>query len=234
MPRRELWSHSYESYWDRTEKYCEHYPDNCFKYCDWYPHYCDAFCERFPQFCIPDEVKNFYDFLDLVAELEIYSFYGPKWADQVDAICEKVDTASCDALKATVSTVEDGDAGYREMSVQQLEHMWQQSYTGRFMEYNDSFRTSFADEAAADGLEDGIKAISTTVANIYVQDDQVCTPKVQQDIFKTLTYQEPYILTVTNEDHKSILDASDNEAFMSLLSATLRSGINLDNCPFDD
>lgn len=135
MPLRELsyYSHSYESYWDRTERYCEHYPDNCFKYCDWYPHYCEAFCDRFPQFCIPDDVKSYYDFLALVEELEIYSFYGPNWADQVVAICERVDTASCESLEATVSTTEvDGDSGYREMSVQQLEHLWQQSYTGEF------------------------------------------------------------------------------------------------------
>ena len=59
--------------------YCSNHPANCFKYCEWYPDYCDEFCRRMPQFCVPEKLANFYTFLAITDELDVYSFYGPDW-----------------------------------------------------------------------------------------------------------------------------------------------------------
>ena len=54
--------------------------------------------------------------------------FGPTWSDQVDAICGEFGSSSAVCIKWT-DTV---DKGYSEMSVQQGEQLWQQSYTRQF------------------------------------------------------------------------------------------------------
>lgn len=54
MGARELGhNYYYDSYWARTERWCNYNSGSCLSYCDWYPTYCDEFCSRFPQWCVP-------------------------------------------------------------------------------------------------------------------------------------------------------------------------------------
>lgn len=116
------------SYWDRIKRYCKYYPSSCFNYCDWYPSWCDEFCEVLPEFCddTPEDIKTYFELYDVYDELGIESLYGPDWADQVVEVCEKVSTKTCTNLQMTVNL------GRSEMSVNQLDHMYQQVYTKSF------------------------------------------------------------------------------------------------------
>ena len=79
-----------------------------------------------PEFCVPDVLANYYAFLTISDELGIFSFYGPDWENQVTQLCERVGEASCAALQATVG------AGFKEVAVQELDQMWQNSFSGAF------------------------------------------------------------------------------------------------------
>ena len=136
MPKRELSSwYSRESYWARTEKYCEWNPTNCLSYCDWYPAYCEEFCERLPQYCVPEAVRLYYLRLAAFEAAGIDSLYGPDWATQVETLCMTVTTEKCAELTATV------DAGLAEMSVTQLEHMFQMDFSNSFSQFSTTFET---------------------------------------------------------------------------------------------
>lgn len=87
-----------KKWFQRAEEYCAVDPEPCYHYCDWYPRYCDAFCDLLPQYCIPDDVKEFYNFLYLAKHLGIYSLYGENWESQVDMLCEHVSVERCDDL----------------------------------------------------------------------------------------------------------------------------------------
>ena len=78
-----------------------------------------------PQFCIPDAIKFFYTRLALFDENNIYSQWGPNWTDQVAALCEVVSADKCTELEATIG-------GGAEMSVTQLENMFQTDWTRSF------------------------------------------------------------------------------------------------------
>jgi len=181
--RREL-GHShyyYNSYWDRVERYCNWYPSSCYNYCDWYPGYCDQFCERFPDYCVPQPpaaIKNRQFFLDLFDELDIYSRYGPTWADEVEDICEEVSYWSCHAFRSTV------DDGNKEMSIQQWEHMWQQSYHRKFNEYSGTFGE---DGWTAAIPEINVAAIATKMVNFYPSEDDVCDKDLNKALMDTIT-----------------------------------------------
>ena len=167
-----------EDYWARTERYCMYYPSSCYNYCDWYPSFCDEFCERLPQYCVPDEIRNFYAFLDIVRDCEIYSFYGPNWSEQVEQICARVNFQTCNSLRATT------DGRYREMSVQQLDHMWQNSYTQKFQSWNPTFATDYED---GDQSDIDLSAIDETfVENIYLANDKVCDADVNQGVLSAI------------------------------------------------
>lgn len=71
--------------------------------------------------------------LELYDDLKIYSKYGEDWDHQVDNLCDYVSFDTCLALQSTVG------AGYTEMAIQQLDHMWQNSRSGEFEEYNPDF-----------------------------------------------------------------------------------------------
>ena len=122
MPKRELsgsWYYGRDSYWARTEQYCEYNQDACYSYCDWYPSYCDEFCLILAQYCVPDAIRFFYTRMDLFAENGVYSLYSEDWADQVEALCLEVSADKCEELRDSVSS------GKEEMSVIQREHMFQ-------------------------------------------------------------------------------------------------------------
>ena len=48
-------------------------------------------------------------------------------------LCTRVGTASCTALEATVG------AGFKEMAVQELDQMWQNSFSGAFNTWSPTF-----------------------------------------------------------------------------------------------
>ena len=137
MPRRELRSsyNSRDAYWKRTEAYCKLNPTNCLKYCDFYPYYCDEFCERLPQYCVPEAVRLYYLRLDAFEAAGIQSLYGPDWATQVATLCLTVKTETCEKLTATVGI------GLAEMSVTQLEHMFQMAFSESYSQYSTTFET---------------------------------------------------------------------------------------------
>ena len=178
-------SHSkedWEAFWGRTERYCTRYTEKCVEnFCsNWYPNLCEEFCERFPQWCTPDPVTEQCDLQEIFHDLQIYSKYGPNWVNQVEEVCDEVDSRTCYKLRGTV------DMGYAEMSHEQLDHMWQISYSGEFDEYNPYFCEDGEFETDTDEfpLEDITGIVMT---NIYVDQDPYCKPEVQQNILDPLS-----------------------------------------------
>lgn len=109
--------------------------------------------------------------LELYDELEIYSKYGEDWADQVELICDQssVDYFTCMSLRSTV------DQGYAEMSIEQLNHMWQIGYSGEFDEYNEDFCDGGWENDAPEFPLDDIQHV--VITNFYVEDDAYCKPE---------------------------------------------------------
>ena len=109
--------------------------------------------------------------LELYDDLKIYSKYGEDWDHQVDELCDEVDFDTCLMLRATV------DKGYTEMSIQQLDHMWQISRSGQFEEYNPDFCDG--DGNQNDHIDFPIENINNEifVTNFYVQGDSYCDPE---------------------------------------------------------
>ena len=176
-PKRELRYYSRDQYWARIERYCSWYPANCFNYCDWYPAYCDEFCSRLPQFCIAPAIRDYYALQDVVEKLHINSFYGPDWATQVAAICWKVDYYTCKSFKATV------DAGFAEMGVQQLEHMFQMSFTSSFNQYSSTF------EADQTVMPIDVTGVTTQNRSFYLRNDSTCDPAINMAVLDTVPGQ---------------------------------------------
>ena len=207
-----------ESYWARTEAYCEHHPDSCRRYCDYYPYYCDQFCERFPEFCVPDDIQNYYNFLDLVRAKGIYSFYGPNWEDQVDRVCHWVGNWShtCISLRASL------DKGYKEMSVKQLEHLWQVDYTESFARFNEDFLENgwIEDPDVID-----ISGVTVQSGSAYVPGDATCDPEINQT---TLASLSPFYSEFTDESitHSNVNTANDNATLLTYLNVNLLAKAN--------
>ena len=80
---------------------------------------------QLPQYCIPDAIKSFFTRLELFSENKIYSQFGPDWTAQVATLCEVVSADKCTELEATIG-------GGAEMSVTQLENMFQTDWTRSF------------------------------------------------------------------------------------------------------
>ena len=122
------------------------------------------------------------------------------------------------------------DAGFKEMSVQQLDHMWQNSYSKEFNEWSPSFSTDgwFEEQTGID-----ITTIDTTVVeNFYIKCDTVCDPVVNLAILNTVPSQVLYTEYVRDDlNHVNVIGAVDNTDFMTTLMAALTSGIT---CPADD
>lgn len=217
MPKRELGHGSWkkESYWDRTKRYCSYYPSSCYNYCDWYPSYCDEFCEQLPEFCVPEQIRNYYALQDIYDELCIESLYGPDWEAQVDAICEKVSWSTCDSFKDTVG------AGFAEMSVTQLEHMWQMSYNRSFSAYS----ADFDEDQTTTDID--VSGVNTRMVSFYVDEDPVCDTDVNQGVFDTVPGQMWRSTFVTEGiTHSSIQGANNESGFLNLLNVALAMGQN--------
>lgn len=127
--------------------------------------------------------------MDLFDELNIYSRYGPNWAEQVDEICAEVSEASCDAFKATITDNEGrrldavtADEGLKEMSIQQYEHMWQQSYHRKFNEWS---ATWAEDGWTADIPEINVADIATRMVNFYGSADDKCDIEINKALLDT-------------------------------------------------
>ena len=215
MPKRELsssWYYSRESYWARTEKYCEWNPSNCLKYCDWYPSYCEEFCDRLPQYCVPEAVRLYYLRLAAFEAAGIESLYGPDWATQVETLCMTVSTEKCEELTATV------DAGLAEMGVTQLEHMFQMDFNNSFSEYSTTFET----DQTTTPID--VTGVATRNRSLYVKDDDVCDTAINQAVLDTIPGQQ-LRATYTNElTHMTIYGANNNASLLQQLNAGIAEG----------
>lgn len=217
-----------ESYWARTENYCNHYPASCRKYCDYYPYYCDQFCERFPQYCVPDDIEHYYNFLHLVKSKGIYSFYGPNWEHQVDMVCDWVGhwSSTCLSLKSSI------DKGYAEMSCKQLEHMWQNDYNEEFATYNENFlEDGWIIDASTLAVD--VSGINVDVRNAYTSVDLTCDPEVNQGVLNNVTpfYTEFIDDSIT---HSNVNSANDNSNLLTYLNTVLSTSANSENTTCGD
>ena len=153
-------------------------------------------------------------------DLNIFSKYGPDWAEQVERVCEEVEWYTCEMLRNSVGK------GYAEMSLQQLDHMWQISFSGEFDKYNPDFCEN--NGWGTDMPEFPVEDISGVVlTNIYVDNDPYCNPETQQALLDPLS-----VLKVTMMDeaitHTTIAAANDQTYFVNLLKYALSQGSNFE------
>ena len=209
------YSYTYRSsYWDRTERYCNWNPSSCYNYCDWYPSYCTEFCYWFPEFCTPQqpaEVKAICDLRKAAADNDIGSLYGATYTDDVTTLCAEVDADTCAALKAA-----DGQ-GFKEVSLAQLEDMFQKAYSGAFTAKDATFCDSgYEDDATAIDLS----AITQPVTNIYLSGDDTCSEAANQAVTIPTTSS---FRTFVDADlaHDTFIGANDNTDLVGQILAQL-------------
>lgn len=123
------------------------------------------------------------------------------------------------SLRSTV------DRGYAEMSIKQLDHMWQIGFSGEFDEYNEDFCEDGWDNDTPEFPLDDIQNV--VITNFYVQDDDYCKPETQMEI---LDHLSEYKFTMTNAfiDHVTIAGANDQMSYLALLKFALEQGSNID------
>ena len=127
-------------------------------------------------------------------ELNIYSLYGPKHKEQVDAICAKLgaDSASCCNFRKVVANFPQADSNGAstvdnrgsatapvrgEISVKQYYHLWQNAYNKGLNQFSDTFAT--------DGWTKTPTPYSVANAQLYQfykspKTDAICDKAVQQ------------------------------------------------------
>lgn len=110
------------------------------------------------------------------------------------------------------------------MSVKQLNHMWQNSFTSQFDQFDEDFFTDgYLTPEDLDNVD--LSGITTTLwNNFYVDGDTVCDPAVNQAAWPSIGTT----LDDSSLNHHNIIGASNNDDFMSALLASLKSGIE---CP---
>lgn len=226
------YSHNYyyDDFWSRTERYCAWYPTSCYDFCDWYPYYCDEFCTRYPHFCQPDCVREQYAFYDFLAECGIYSMFGPSWSDHVDQICAEYGHFSDVCLKWSATV----DMGFPEMSVQQGEQLWQQSFTRQFDQYSSTFAT---DGWTADTPDIPLDAITVNVANAYVTGDVVCDETFNASLLDTIPTQDLRTTFVRDEvTNFNIGIQNGNESLVNYILQNLEanSAQDIEDCLIQD
>ena len=213
-------------YWNvQLKHYCMYHPDVCMDYCEFYPDYCDEFCsyEHFEQFCVPKAISGYYKVQEILKRNDIYSLYGPNWADQVDAICEDVGewTNLCSSYQDTV------DAGLKEMSCKQLEHMFQMSYNKAYNQFYDMFEE---DQDTVTPIA-GVDSVNVPLRTWYIDGDQVCDVDVNQGLLNTVPGQDWYSVFYDDDITRSLYAQNDNVTVLSALFASLLSSPDdLDSC----
>jgi hypothetical protein len=86
------------------------------------------------------------------------------------------------------------------MSVKQLEHMWQQSYTKTFGAFSDTFE----EDGWTDGTDEiDVTGVDTRMLNFYVNEDPVCNTDVNQAVMDTVPGQL-WRATFLNSSHSDI------------------------------
>ena len=89
--------------------------------------------------CQPKDQANFANLVSISRSLGIYSWFGPDWANQVEALCAAVDEATCQYFRnADVFQ----PAGLDEVSLTVIEHVVQNAFNQKFAEYNPDFSTN--------------------------------------------------------------------------------------------
>ena len=212
-------------YWNvQLKHYCMYHPDVCMDYCDFYPDYCEEFCsyEHFEQFCVPKAISGYYKVQEVLKRNDIYSLYGPNWSDQVDAICEDVGewTNLCSSYQDTV------DAGLKEMSCKQLEHMFQMSYNQAYNQFSDTFEEDQEGTPIA-----GVDSVNVPLRTWYVDGDQVCDTDVNQGLLNTVPGQDWYSTFYDDEITRMLYAQNDNATVLAAIFASLETApADLDSC----
>lgn len=229
---RQLGHYHYYSYWDRVADYCEMYEEQgaCYHYCDWRPYYCEEFCSRdeFKKYCQPECISAQYAVYDALKDAGIYSMFGEDWDTKVDDVCDEVGASSdvCTALQATVPTTRP------EVSLQQEEHLWQQSYTQEMDKYNPDFVADYS----VDTMEIALDAISVPVISLFVENDVACNEDLSETFMEDIP-NRPYSALITDDavDNFNVGVSNDNATVLGLLigALSLGAGQDIDDCAED-
>lgn len=163
----------------------------------------------------------------MLADLEIYSIYGDAtaWQTKVDAICAdvRVSEEKCSELTTSVAL------GFGEMSVKQLEQLWQQGYTGQFDSYSATFAT---DGWLVDTPEYPVADITVPVNAIYIDEDPICSDTVNQAVLSMNAAQTfETTLSLDSVTHTSIIGANNEPIVTASLLLALSLGEDQDVTP---
>ena len=113
------------------------------------------------------------------------------------------------------------------MSLQQLEHMFQQDFTGEF----DQYSTTFCDDLGKGTTADiDLSTLNKSIRNVYVEGDKICEEAANQKITNALPGVDSYTTFFKNEfNHASIQGMNTSEDLIDLIEGSLS-----DVCVIDD
>ena len=156
----------------------------------------------------------------MLEELSIWSFFGQNWTEQIGEICGHPDVsdALCKKLK---STLDDG-VSRSEMSVKQLEYMWQESYTKTFNEFSDTF------EEDGWSYEIDVTGVDTRMLNYYAGTNSKCKTEVNQAVMDDVPGQL-WRSTFPKTTHRSIQGNQGDAGANAALWAAVEIGSKDEN-----
>ena len=93
-------------------------------------------------------------------------------------MCMVVDSDTCAELEATT------DLGLGQMSLQQLDHMFQQDFFGTFVSYSTTFCDELGEGETTDDID--LSTLTKPIRNFYVKGDQVCDVETNQTVTNEL------------------------------------------------